>query len=165
MTDSLEGTLDSPGGTSGKEPACQCRRHKRWGLVRSLGRKILLRRAWQPTPLFLPGESTWTEEPKGLQSTGSQRVGHHWNDLACRVAETGGANILDSRLPSKTVCIPFIFSPPPLSAFSSPSLKPLIPTCHWRSTISMAPSFSAFFFFFFNFKISLLFCLFCFLQS
>ena len=25
---------------------------------------------------FLPGESPWTEEPGGLQSTGSERVGH-----------------------------------------------------------------------------------------
>ena len=29
-----------------------------------------------PTPVFLPGESTWTEEPGGLQSMGSQRAGH-----------------------------------------------------------------------------------------
>ena len=26
--------------------------------------------AWQPTPVFLPGESPWTEEPAGLQSMG-----------------------------------------------------------------------------------------------
>ena len=26
--------------------------------------------------IFLPGESPWTEEPGGLQSLGSQRVGH-----------------------------------------------------------------------------------------
>ena len=32
------------------------------------------RRAWQPTPVFLPGDSPWTEEPGGLQSMGSQRV-------------------------------------------------------------------------------------------
>ena len=38
--------------------------------------KIPWRRAWQPTPVFLPGESPWTEEPGGLQSTGSQRVRH-----------------------------------------------------------------------------------------
>ena len=25
----------------------------------------------------------WTEEPGGLQSKGSQRVGHDWSDLAC----------------------------------------------------------------------------------
>ena len=31
---------------------------------------------WQPTPVFLPGESTWSQEPGGPQSTGSQRVRH-----------------------------------------------------------------------------------------
>ena len=30
--------------------------------------KIPWRRAWQPTPVFLPGESPCTEEPGGLQS-------------------------------------------------------------------------------------------------
>ena len=64
-----------PGGTSGKEPACQCRRHKRRGFDPWVG-KIPCRRAWQPTPGFLPGESPWTEEPGGLQSTGSHRAGH-----------------------------------------------------------------------------------------
>ena len=92
--------------------------------------KPLLRRAWQPTPVFLPGESyehrsllllpllsrfsrVWllatpwtaahqappsmgfskqeywsgrplpspTEKPSGLQSVGSQIVGHYWSDL------------------------------------------------------------------------------------
>ena len=33
------------------------------------------RRRWQPTPGFLPAE--WTEEPGGLHSTRSQRVGHN----------------------------------------------------------------------------------------
>ena len=36
--------------------------------------KITWRREWQPIPVFLPGESPWTEEPGGLQSTWSQRV-------------------------------------------------------------------------------------------
>ena len=40
--------------------------------------KIPWGRAWQPTPVFLPGESPWTEKPGGLQSMGSQRVGHDW---------------------------------------------------------------------------------------
>ena len=39
--------------------------------------KIPWRRAWQPTPVFLPGESPWTEETGGLQSMGSQRVEHY----------------------------------------------------------------------------------------
>ena len=40
-------------------------------------RKIPWRRQWQPTPVLLPGNS-WMEEPGGLQSMGSQRVGHDW---------------------------------------------------------------------------------------
>ena len=43
------------------------------GLIPGLGR---WKRAWQPTPVFLPGESPWTEEPGGLQSMGCQRVGY-----------------------------------------------------------------------------------------
>ena len=41
-------------------------------------RKIPWRKAWQPTPVFLPEESPWTEKPDGLPSMGSQRVGHDW---------------------------------------------------------------------------------------
>ena len=37
-----------PGGASGKEPACQCRRHKRWGF-NPWDWKIPWRRKWQPT--------------------------------------------------------------------------------------------------------------------
>ena len=45
-----------PDGTSGKEPGCQCRRCKRHGFDPWVG-KIPWRRAWQPIPVFLPGES------------------------------------------------------------------------------------------------------------
>ena len=41
-----------PGGASGKEPACQCRRHKRCGFNPWVG-KIPWRRAWRPTPVIL----------------------------------------------------------------------------------------------------------------
>ena len=44
--------------------------------VRSLGWKIPWRRAWQPTPVFLLGESPWIVKPGRLQSMGSQRVRH-----------------------------------------------------------------------------------------
>ena len=44
------------GGASGKEAVCQCRRCKRCGFHPWVG-KIPWRRAWQPTPVFLPGES------------------------------------------------------------------------------------------------------------
>ena len=47
---------DFPSGASGKEPACQCRRLKRHRFDPWVG-KIFWRWAWQPTPVFLPGES------------------------------------------------------------------------------------------------------------
>ena len=37
--------------------------------------KIPWRRKWQP---ILACKTPWAEEPGGLQSTGSQGVGHHW---------------------------------------------------------------------------------------
>ena len=40
------------------------------------------RRKWQPTPVFLPGESQRRGEPGGLPSMGLHRVGHDWSDLA-----------------------------------------------------------------------------------
>ena len=42
--------------------------------------KIPWRRAWQPTPVFLPGKCPWTEEPwQGRMGfMGSQRVRHNW---------------------------------------------------------------------------------------
>ena len=39
-------------------------------------RKSPWRRAWQPTPVFFPGEPPWSEEPGGLHSMGSQGIGH-----------------------------------------------------------------------------------------
>jgi len=34
--------------------------------IRSLDWEDPLRRAWQPTPVLLPGKFPWTEEPGGL---------------------------------------------------------------------------------------------------
>ena len=48
--------MSFPGGASGNEPGCQCRRRKRHRFEPWVG-KILWRRARQPTPVFLPGES------------------------------------------------------------------------------------------------------------
>ena len=49
------------------------KRHKKCGFIPWVG-KIFWIRAWQPTPVFLPGESPWAEKPDGLQSIGSRRV-------------------------------------------------------------------------------------------
>ena len=40
------------------------------------------RGAWQPTPVFLPGEILWTEKTGRLQSMWSQTVGHDWSNLS-----------------------------------------------------------------------------------
>ena len=60
-------TTEPPWWCSSKESACQCSRLRRCGFNPWVG-KILWRREWQPTPVFLPGESAWTEEPGGLHS-------------------------------------------------------------------------------------------------
>ena len=48
--------LDFPDNPSGKERACQCRKCERFGFDPWVG-KISWRKAWRPTPVFLPGES------------------------------------------------------------------------------------------------------------
>ena len=53
-------------------------------LVRSLGREDALEFKGTAThSSILAWRIPWTEEPGGLQSTGSQRVWHNWSELAC----------------------------------------------------------------------------------
>ena len=63
-----------PGGTSGKEPACQCRTHKRPRLNPWV-RKIPWGRAWQPTPVFLPGEFHGQRSLEGYSLLGHKESG------------------------------------------------------------------------------------------
>ena len=65
MNGLAEGARGHPRWHSGKESACQGRRQRR-GRFDAWVWKIPWRRAWQPTPGFLPGESPWMEEPGGL---------------------------------------------------------------------------------------------------
>ena len=58
-----------PGGTSRKEPTCQCRRHQRLRFNPWV-RKIPWRRAWQLTPVFLPGESHGQRSLEGYSPQG-----------------------------------------------------------------------------------------------
>ena len=60
-------------GASGKDPACQCRRCKRRWFSPWVG-KIPWRRAWQPTPLFLPGESQGQRSLAGCSSWGHKEL-------------------------------------------------------------------------------------------
>ena len=71
-----------PGGTSSKESTCQCRRCKRCRFDPWV-RKIPWRREWQPTPVFLPGES---HGQRGL--VGYRPWGHKETDTTERVTHT-----------------------------------------------------------------------------
>ena len=61
-----------PGGAIGKESAYRCRRHKRVGLIFGSG-KIPWRRKWQPTPVFLPGESHGQRSLLGYSTWGCKK--------------------------------------------------------------------------------------------
>ena len=56
LINSASGTQRASQVCAGKESSCQCRRHKRLRFNPWVG-KIPWRRVWQPTPVFLPGES------------------------------------------------------------------------------------------------------------
>ena len=73
MSKLRENTKGFPDGTSDKESTCQCRRCKRYGFDPWVG-KI----PWgHDNPLqYSCLENPWREEPDGLQSIGSHRVGH-----------------------------------------------------------------------------------------
>ena len=62
-----------PDGTSGKEHTCQCRRHKRCRFDPCVG-KIPWRRAWQLTPVFLPGESHGQRSLVGYGPSGHKEL-------------------------------------------------------------------------------------------
>ena len=47
-------------------------------MVQSLGQEDLLEEEMATHSSILAWKIPWTEEPGGLQSTGSQRVGHDW---------------------------------------------------------------------------------------
>ena len=68
--------LGFPGGSDSKESACNV---EDLGSIPGMGRSpgFLHGMAWQPNPVFLPGESPWKEESGGQYSMGSQRVGHN----------------------------------------------------------------------------------------
>ena len=57
-----------------------------WATSLSLFTFMHWRRQWQPTPVFLPGESQGQGSLVGCRLWGSHRVGHDWSDLAAAAA-------------------------------------------------------------------------------
>ena len=82
-------------GISGKGSACQCRRSKRCGFDLWVG-KIPWRRAWQPTPVVLPGKSHGQRilaehSPWGSQTVRhDEQLNHHHHVQAKKVQWTHG---------------------------------------------------------------------------
>ena len=77
---------------SGKEPSCQCRRHRRRKFDPWVG-KIPCRKKWQPTPVFLPGEShaqrnLMDYSPYGGKVLNTTERTHPHYFLKCRTGNT-----------------------------------------------------------------------------
>ena len=72
--------LGFPAGTGDKELVCQCRRHKRYQYNPWVS-KIPWRRAWQPIPVLLPGEShdreAWWATVHGVAKSRMTEVTYH----------------------------------------------------------------------------------------
>ena len=84
---------------SSKEPACQCRRHKRYKFE-SLGWKGPLEEEMATHSGILVWRIPWTEEPGRLQSIGLLRVGHNWSDFS-----THAYDLMFPSLPLKRLCL------------------------------------------------------------
>ena len=65
-----------PGDISGKQPACQSRRHKRHRFHPCI-ENVPWRRALQPTPVSLPGESHGQRSLVGYSAWGHKELGHN----------------------------------------------------------------------------------------
>ena len=77
-----------------------------WATSLSLFTLLHWRRKWQPTPVFLPGESQGRGSLVGLLSVGSHRVGHDWSDLPAAAA--AAVSLLTLSLLYWTVSLPFV---------------------------------------------------------
>ena len=70
-----------PGGASGKEPTCQCRRCKRHRFDPWV-KNIPWSRKWQPTPVFLPGAFHGQRGLAGYNPWGFSWK-EYWSGLPC----------------------------------------------------------------------------------
>ena len=114
--------LSARGFTSGKEPACHCRRQETQ--VWSLCWKDPLEDKMARNTNILAWRIPWTEYPCGLQSVASQKVGHDWNDLAHTTSGTAKWKRYTGQGMGECVCVelpwPFQIHYPPRISTSSP---------------------------------------------
>ena len=69
-----------PSGSAAKSPPAMQELQKVW--IWSLGREDPLEEGMATHSSILAWRISWTEKPGRLQSRGSQKVGHHWSNLA-----------------------------------------------------------------------------------
>ena len=95
-----------PGAPSGKESACQCRRHRQF---QSLGREDPLEEEMATHSSILDWTIPWTEEPGRLQSRGSKRVRYDWateHSRKLKLDRIGGQNDSQSTMDPANTCYP-----------------------------------------------------------
>ena len=97
----------SPGGISGKEPACQCRRHKRYGFNPWVRKIIPWRRAWQPILVFLPRESNGQRNLVGY----SCRVAKNWTQLEWLSMHSCASAVVPVAIPVMSLCCSNLWLP------------------------------------------------------
>ena len=93
-------TWGPPKWFSGKESACQCRRCTRFTFDPWVGKKIPWRRKWQPTPVFLPGESQGQRSLVGYTHTHTHTRAHIHSIL--KISNFGTTFLF----PSQTMTVP-----------------------------------------------------------
>ena len=70
-----------------------------WATSFSLFTFMHWRRKWQPTPVFLPGESQGRGSLVGSRLWGRHRVGHDWSDLAAAAGTQEPTTVLSGYMP------------------------------------------------------------------
>ena len=109
---------------------------------------------WQPTPVFLPGESPWTEDLGGLQSMGPQKVQlshvRLCDTMDCSMPGLPVQSLLkfmsiESVMPSNhlILCCPLLLLPsifPSIRVFSNESVLYMRWPKYWSFSFSIGPS-------------------------
>ena len=80
----IKHSLGFPGGTNGRNLTCQCRKRK--SHVLDPCQEDPLEKEMAIHSNILVWIIPWIEEPRGLQSMGSQRLRHDWSNWACMQA-------------------------------------------------------------------------------
>ena len=127
-----------PGGTSGKELICQCRRQKRHRFDPWVG-KILWRRKWQPTPVFLPWEFHGQRSLAGYSPWGHKESDTTWWLNSNNNTSSTQSTILGAEEVSNKYCL-FFFNLYFWLCWVFVAVRKLFPSCGERGLLFLAVS-------------------------